>query len=143
MPKNRGSHNFVSIVDLTHFSQLILGEKPKPIANESRMAHKKNNEKSNAALPKKNVWFVEFYANFAETCVYTRSLWAEYSRKYDCDELHFADGKFLALKLNFSKLGKKQTACGEILYQHIRSEQAVAYSDPIRERGGAPKISTN
>lgn len=91
MPKNRGSHNFVSIVDQTHFSQLILGEKPKPIASEPRMAHKKNNEKSNAAPPKKNVWFVEFYANFAETCVYTRSLWAEYSRKYDCDELHFAD----------------------------------------------------
>jgi len=91
MPKNRGSHNFVSILDKDHFSQLILGEKPKTAPTLPNKPHPRNNEKPITPTNKKNVWFVEFYANFAETCVYTRSLWAEFSRKYNCDELQFAD----------------------------------------------------
>jgi len=36
-------------------------------------------------------WFVVFYTNWAETCIYTRSIWDDYSRKYDCEALRFAE----------------------------------------------------
>jgi len=55
---------------------------------------KKNKVDQNTDSSYKNAWFVVFYTIWAETCMYTRPNWDEYSSKYNCDALHFAEGMF-------------------------------------------------
>ena len=82
MPINRGLHNFVRIDSEEQFDELVIPPK----------RSNKNRQNTSLETDQNNVWFVECYVNFAETCKYTRGIWAEYSRKYNCNGLKFAEG---------------------------------------------------
>lgn len=79
-PVQRGKHRFIKINTEDEFDRLVLGFGQ--TGNKKHLGKQKAYEQMDMA-------FVEFYAPFAETCRYTRQIWAEYSLKYATDKLKF------------------------------------------------------
>jgi len=115
-PKYDGPSNMIHIKNEDQFDDLIIEDKPyKPRKdngeddnaedndqqrNSSKFKPGKKNQNANFPKPKgeTNVWFVEFYANWAESCVYTKAIWSDYSLKYTTTRLRFAEVDVANLK---------------------------------------------
>jgi len=105
---------------------------------------KKNKVDQNTDSSYKNAWFVVFYTIWAETCMYTRPNWDEYSSKYNCDALHFAevnigkdDLKELAQKYYISTSGVSRQLPTLILFEN--GEEVLRFP-PLDEKGKVAKV---
>jgi len=83
-PKFRGPSKMFTINNQEQFDEMVK-KKFNPVA-KSRNPSQAVSNYSNT-----NMWIVEFFADWAETCVYTKPIWIEFSNKYSTKNLRFAE----------------------------------------------------
>jgi thiol-disulfide isomerase/thioredoxin len=89
-PKYDGPNKMVRIKSQEHFEELVLSKKPSMSDSRYQEARDKNRN-DNKDMSEMNMWLVLFFADWAETCVFTKPIWAEYSIKYSTKKMRFAE----------------------------------------------------
>jgi len=151
-PKYDGPTNMIHIKNEQQFEDLVINDRPYQSDEEdsdSEETTKKKNKNKNKQNPPpsskgpqtpgdQNIWLVEFYANWAETCVYTKPLWAEWSVRYQTKRFHFAEVDVAALRDLALKYDVNTTIMSRQLPTLILFEdgQEIMRFPPIDEKTG-------
>eukprot|EP01017_Pseudomicrothorax_dubius_P027919 TRINITY_DN3273_c0_g2_i2.p1 TRINITY_DN3273_c0_g2~~TRINITY_DN3273_c0_g2_i2.p1 ORF type:complete len:274 (-),score=59.32 TRINITY_DN3273_c0_g2_i2:95-916(-) len=82
LPKYDGPTRMVRIQNEEEFNKLI--------SKETRVGNKVASPSELPYEKMSKMWFVELYVDWADTCQYTKSIWAEFSNKYTTERFGFA-----------------------------------------------------